>query len=86
MHYSVLRLRDVRTAVVLVKKAQLYNDQLIRQLQRDLGHPVMLIARDDSSWKGVKVNAQFDAAPHLYELLRMENIEWAEVPEPELPF
>lgn len=73
-------------AVVLVERALVQDDHLIRRLQTQLSHPVMLVARDDASWKGIKVNAQFQAAPFLHELMMMDDIEWAEVPEPELPF
>lgn len=88
MHYSVLRLRDVRMAVVLVEKAQLH-DGLVVRLQAQLALPVMLVARDDGGWKGVKAWAQFDAAPYLSALLAQEDVEWAELPaptEPEMPF
>lgn len=89
MHYSVLRLRGVRMAAVLVERGQLHDDQLIVRLQMQLALPVMLVARDDASWKGVKARAQFDAAPYLGALLAQEDVEWSELgepAEPELPF
>lgn len=89
MHYSVLRLRDVRMAVVLMDVGQVGSDQLLAQLQTQLRLPVMLVARDDSSWKGAKAWAQFDPAPYLGVLLSLEDVEWAALPEPvepELPF
>lgn len=89
MHYSVLRLRGVRMAVVLVERSRLHDDALIAQLQAQLGLAVMLAARDDAVWKGVKARAQFDATPYLNELLSIENVEWSPLPaveESELPF
>lgn len=89
MHYSVLRLRDVRMAVVLVENAQLHDDVLIAQLQTNLSLPVMLVAKDDVSLKGAKARAQFDAEPYLFALLARDDVEWSELPvqeEPELPF
>lgn len=89
MHYSVLRLRDVRMAVVLVEIGQLHDDELIISLQAQLALPVMLVARHDGSWKGVKARAQFDALPYLSVLLAQDDIEWSELPapvEPDLPF
>lgn len=89
MYYSVLRLRDVRMAVVLVERGQLHDDALINQLQAHLALPVMLVTRDDTSMKGAQARAQFDAEPYLFALLALHDVEWAELPaavEPELPF
>ena len=89
MQHAVLRLRDVRMAVVLVGNGQLYDDSLLGQLQRQLALPVMLVARDDTAWNGAKARAQFDAAPYLFALQALGEIEWVELPEveePELPF
>lgn len=89
MHYSVLRLRDVRMAVVLVEGGQLQDDALISQLQIQLAMPVMLVARDEASAKGAKARAQFNAEPYLFALLALDEIEWSELPgqvEQELPF
>jgi len=89
MRYSVLRLRDVRVAVVLVDYGQLQDDALIAQLQTQLTLPVMLVARDESSLTRAKARAQFDAEPYLFAFLALDEIEWSELPaveEPELPF
>lgn len=89
MHYSVLRLRDVRMAVVLVQVGQLRDDRMLAQLQARFALPVMLVARDDGGWRGVKAWAQFEPAPYLACLLALEDIEWMELlepAEPELPF
>ena len=88
MRYAVLRLAGVRIAAVLVGKGQL-QDEVIEQLQAQLATPVMLVARDDAAWNGVRARAQFDPAPYLYALLRAGEIEWLEIPpvvEPECPF
>jgi hypothetical protein len=89
MHYSVLRLRDVRMAVVLVEGGQMQDEELISQLQTQLAMPVMLVARDEASLKGARARAQFDAEPYLFAMLALDDIEWTELPrqvEPELPF
>lgn len=89
MHYSVLRLRDVRMAVVLVENGQLHNDVLIAQLQTHLSLPVMLVAKDDMTLKGMRARAQFDAEPYLFALLALDDLEWSELPQKEeadLPF
>lgn len=89
MQYSVLRLRDVRLAVVLVDGGQLHDDALITQLQAQLALPVMLVARDDATLKGARARAQFDAEPYVFALLALDDVEWAELPaveEQELPF
>ena len=89
MHYSVLRLRDVRMAVVLVEIGQVNSDRLLGQLQTQFALPVMLVARDEGGWKGVKARAQFDASPYLSALLALDDVEWAPVPapaDPEIPF
>lgn len=89
MHYSVLRLCEVRMAVVLVEKWQLHDDRLLGQLQTQMALPVMLVARDDGGWQGVKARAQFYTVPYLGALLALDELEWAELPlppEPELPF
>lgn len=89
MQYSVLRLRDVRMAVVLVEGGQLQDDALINQLQIQLAMPVMLVARDEASLKGAKARAQFDAEPYLFAFLALDDVEWvplSQLEEPELPF
>lgn len=89
MHYSVLRLRDVRIAVVLVEIGQVNNDHLLGQLQTQFALPVMLVARDEGGWKGVKAKAQFNASPYLGALLALDDVEWLPLPapaEPEVPF
>ena len=89
MHYSVLRLRGVRMAAVLVEVGRLQDDALIAQLQAQFALPVMLVAHHDGNWKGAKARAQFDAMPYLGALLSLEDVEWSELPapvEPGLPF
>lgn len=88
MHYSVLNLRGVRIAVVLVEMGQL-SDDLIVTLQAQLVLPVMLVAPHEGDWKGAKARAQFDTVPYLGALLGLDEIEWSELPapvEPDLPF
>lgn len=73
----------------MVEKGQLHDDVLIARLQQQMALPVMLVARDDAVWNGVKARAQFDAAPYLFALLALDEVEWLELPEmaePELPF
>ncbi|WP_288379807.1 hypothetical protein [uncultured Massilia sp.] len=87
--HTVLRLRGVRMAVVLVEAGELHDDQLIVRLQMQLALPVMLVARDDVILQRAKARAQFDAEPYLFALLALDEIEWSELPaitEPELPF
>jgi len=92
MHYSVVRLRGVRVAVVLVDGWQLAEQHarpLVRKLQAQLTLGVMLVARDAAAVNGLKAYADFDAQPYLFALLAGENIEWSRLPdeiEPELPF
>lgn len=89
MHYTVVRLRGVRMAVVLVENLQLNDESLIVRLQMQFSLPVMLAARDEASWKGVRARAQFDAMPYLAELLALDDVEWIELgtlTEPEIPF
>jgi hypothetical protein len=89
MLYADLRLRGVRTAVVMVGTGQLRDDALLARLQRQFALPVMLVTRDDSAIKGMRAYAQFDVAPYLFALLAGENVEWVQLPEevePELPF
>jgi hypothetical protein len=92
MLHSILRLRDVRMAVVLVDPRQLLSqaDRLIAEMQLLFKLPVMLVARDDSAWNGARARAEFDAVPYLYALLAIrDDVEWAEMPpivEPDLPF
>jgi hypothetical protein len=89
MQYADLRLRGVRTAVVMVGVGQLHNESLIARLQRQFALPVMLVARDEAIVKGMRAYAQFDAAPYLFALLASEDVEWRELPaeeEQDLPF
>lgn len=89
MRYADLRLRGVRTAVVMVGAGQLHDDVLIVRLQRQLAMPVMLVTRDDTHVKGMRAHAQFDTTPFLFALLDGGDVEWGDVPdpiEPELPF
>lgn len=87
MHYAVLRLRGVRVAVVLVTLQQLGAQaaDLLERLEAQLELPAMLVARDHSSWKGVRGRANFDVRPYLLELLAIEDVEWLEMPAPEEP-
>lgn len=89
MQYADLRLRGVRTAVVMVGPGQLHDDALIARLQRQLSLPVMLVTRDEATVKGMRAYAQFDPAPYLFALLAGENVEWINLPvevEPGIPF
>lgn len=89
MLYADLRLRGVRTAVVMVGPGQLHDEALIVRLQRQFGVPVMLVARDAATIEGMRAYAQFDPAPYLYALLARDNVDWSELPsqlEPEVPF
>lgn len=76
-------------AVVLVEGGQLHDDQLIVRLQMQLALPVMLVARNETSLKGVQAKAQFEADAYLFALLALDEVEWSTLPEPsepELPF
>lgn len=93
MLYSIQRLRGARVAVVLVERRQLardHSDRLIAELQLQFQYPVMLVAADHGEWVNAKAIAQFDATPHLFDLLSLrDEIEWLDLPEavePELPF
>lgn len=92
MLYSIVRLREVRMAVVLVEPGQLHAPahQLLAELQVRFKLPVMLVARDDSAWNGARARAEFDPVPYLYALLAIrDDVDWSEIPpavEPELPF
>lgn len=93
MLYSIQRLRGARVAVVLVERRQLardHSDRLIAELQLQFQYPVMLVAADQGEWVNAKAIAQFDATPHLFDLLAVrDEIEWFDLPapvEPELPF
>lgn len=91
MLHSIQRLRGVRMAVVLVERRQLMWDvagPLVAELQTKFQLPVMLVARDDTTWNNARAAAEFDSVPYLLELLSLGDIEWSEVvfAEPELPF
>ena len=76
-------------AVVLVEGGQLHDDQLLVRLQIQLALPVMLVARNETSLKGVRARAQFEADAYLFALLALDDVEWSKLPEPaeqELPF
>jgi hypothetical protein len=85
MLYSIQRLRGARIAVVLVEKRQLtseQSEQLIADLQFQFQYPVMLVAADQGQWINAKAIAQFDATPHLFDLIaQRDEIEWLEIPE-----
>jgi len=89
MQYADVRLRGVRTAVVLVGAGSLHDEALIVRLQRRLALPVMLVTQDETSIQGMRAYAQFDAVPYLFALLASEDVEWLELEaevEQELPF
>lgn len=78
-------------AVVLAERRQLgWNvaGPLIAELQGKFQLPVMLVARDDTSWNNARSAAEFDSVPYLLELLALGEIEWSEAvfEEPEMPF
>lgn len=56
---------------------------MIRRLEELLSPPVMLVARDETSWAGAKVYAHFEAEPYLYVLLQTRDIDWCELQLPE---
>lgn len=83
MLYSVHRLCEQRTAVVLVEKRQLSQpaaSNLLRRLQNALSLPVMLVARDDDTWTGARAAADFNPHPHLYALMDVRDIDWSPLP------
>ena len=80
MLYSVQRLCEQRTAVVLVERRDLAEPRatcLIQHLQDELSAPVMLVARDSEAWIGARARADFDPEPFLYALLGLRDIDWA---------
>lgn len=73
-------------AAALVRKRDLVTPQstsLIRRLEDILPCPVMLVARDDTSWTGARVYADFEAEPYFYALLQLREVEWCELRLPE---
>lgn len=81
MLYTVQRLRGKRMAIVLVERRQLAWDlasPLIKHFQDALHLPVMLVARDDTSWQNARAIAEFDAVPFLLELLALYDVDWNE--------
>lgn len=79
MLYTIQRLRGKRIAVVLVERRQLSWDlaaPLIKHFQSALRLPVMLVARDDTSWNNAKAIAEFDAVPYLLDLLALYDVDW----------
>ena len=80
MMYSIQRLCDERVAVVLVEPRALSEPRasgLLLQLRDELSAPVMLVARDNEGWLGIRARADFDPEPYIYALLGMRDIEWA---------
>lgn len=91
MLYTIQRLRGMRMAVVLVERRQLgwaVAGPMIAELQKSFSLPVMLVARDDTSWNNAKAIAEFDARPCLLELFALNDIDWneEEFADPELTF
>jgi len=84
MQYAVLRVRGVRTVVVLVERWQLggrYAPGLVHQLEQQFELPAVLVANDDSSWRTARAYAAHDSERPLFELLAgAEDIEWQEMP------
>jgi len=81
MLYTIQRLRGKRMAVVLVERRQLGWDlaaPLITHFQTEFSLPVMLVARDDTSWTNARAAAEFDAIPYLLELLSTSDVDWNE--------
>lgn len=81
MLYTIQRLRGKRMAVVLVEPRQLGWDSaapLITHFQTAFRLPVMLVARDDTSWANARAAAEFDAVPYLLELLSIYDVDWNE--------
>lgn len=81
MLYTIQRLRGKRMAVVLVDRRQLGWDlaaPLIKHFQEAFRLPVMLVARDNTSWNNAKAAAEFDAVPYLLELLALHDVDWNE--------
>ena len=82
IRYSVVRINENRVVAVLVEKRDLLEPRasvLIRHFEGRLEHPVMLVARDESTWAGARVRADFEAEPYLYHLLNTRDIDWLEV-------
>lgn len=84
MQYAVLRVRGVRTVVVLVERWQLggrHAPGLVDEFQRQFALPAVLVANDDSSWRTASAYAANDSERSLFELLAgAADIEWQELP------
>ena len=84
MQYAVLRVRGVRTVVVLVERWQLggrHAPGLAHQLEQQFELPAVLVANDDSSWRTARAYAAQDSERTLFELLAgADDIEWQEIP------
>ncbi|WEF34892.1 hypothetical protein [Pseudoduganella chitinolytica] len=88
MHYVVLRLRDVRMAIVLVEKSQMdgaAGGELLTKLQFQLKLPVMLVSHTDGRWENARARADFNVAPFLFALMALDEVDWKELPKPEEP-
>lgn len=82
IRYSVIRIGDKRVVAALVNKSDLAEPkatQLIGRLEARFPHPVMLVARDDASWTGIKVRANFEAEPAAYAMLAQRDHDWGEL-------
>lgn len=94
MEYALVELFGVAMAVVITSSAQVGSPGAlgkVRELQRRLHMPVMLVARiGDMQEKALSI-AEFETHPYLAALnaLPVDELEWNELrdkPEEELPF
>jgi hypothetical protein len=84
IQYSIVRIKEARVAAVLVGRKDLSGpgaDLLIRNLESQLPHPVMLVCPDDTALAGAKAYADFDPMPYLYELLATRDVDWMTLPQ-----
>lgn len=94
MKYALVELLGVAMSVVAMTPAQIKNAAAvgtIRDLQRRLHMPVMLVSRPGDGWEQAQSIAEFDSLPYLAALtaLPVDELEWNELrakPEEELPF
>lgn len=84
IQYSIVRIKETRVAAVLVERKDLSGpgaDSLLRRLECQLSHPVMLVCPDATALAGARAYAEFDPMPYLYELLRARDVDWALLPK-----
>ena len=82
IRYSVVRIKESRVAAVLVEKKDLLGPRactLIKHLEGRIELPVMLVARDEATWAGARVRADFEAEPFLYQMLNTRDLDWLEL-------